>query len=359
MSGPKTIVTGVSWWNRAAVRALIAADGHDVRFCRSFGDGLDQARDSGGELVAWSSKVSAADRARAAAAGVPLTLIEDGFLRSVGLGAGLARGGSYVLDRTGIYYDATGPSDLEAILQASVIGPDECSRAARLRATILAAGVSKYNVGVQPPRIEAPLGRERILVVGQVGVDAGVRRTISDVLDCAGSPNINLDLLRAVREANPRAFIIYKPHPDVAGGLRPGRIAADITGRLADLTMAGVDVIGLIGSCDRVATLSSLSGFEAILRGKPVTVYGMPFYAGWGLTDDLTRCPRRTRRVSLDELVAAALLRYCRYVDPVTLEPCTAESLIARIAMQRADPVHRLTARILQQISWAGRKLGI
>ncbi len=56
--------------------------------------------------------------------------------------------------------------------------------------------------------------------------------------------------------------------------------------------------------------MTSLTGFEALLRGKAVFTYGLPFYAGWGLTQDRHAHPRRHRRLSIDELVAAALIGY-------------------------------------------------
>jgi capsular polysaccharide export protein len=78
---------------------------------------------------------------------------------------------------------------------------------------------------------------------------------------------------------------------------------------------------------------TSLAGFEALLRSKPVTTHGVPFYAGWGLTRDLGPVPcRRTATRSLDELVAAVLLLYPRYLDPVTGLPCPPEVLVHRIA---------------------------
>ena len=40
----------------------------------------------------------------------------------------------------------------------------------------------------------------------------------------------------------------------------------------------------LLGIVDEVHTLTSLTGFEALLRGIEVHAYGGPFYAGWGLT---------------------------------------------------------------------------
>jgi len=84
---------------------------------------------------------------------------------------------------------------------------------------------------------------------------------------------------------------------------------------------------------DEVHVNTSLAGFEALLRDKRVTTYGVPFYAGWGLTNDLGPVPtRRTARRSIDELVAAALILYPRYFDPVTGLPCPAEVVVARLS---------------------------
>jgi capsular polysaccharide export protein len=57
-----------------------------------------------------------------------------------------------------------------------------------------------------------------VLVVGQVEDDASIRLG-------AGVVRTNLGLLTAAAHANPGARIIYKPHPDVEAGLRPGTIA--------------------------------------------------------------------------------------------------------------------------------------
>jgi capsular polysaccharide export protein len=359
MTMPPAIVTGVSWWNRATLAALLATEPRDVHFRDSFTEGLAAAAANGGPIYAWASKITPDDEAAARAAGVPVTFVEDGFIRSVGLGAGLARGGAFVLDRTGIYYDATRPSDIETMLQTAEIEPAELTRASDLRRRILANRLSKYNVGRHRASLAAPAGRERVLVVGQVSVDAGVRLTRSATIDCNNPHGVNLELLKAARAASPSAYIVYKLHPDVAAGLRPGAIASADVARLADAVIADCDIVDLIEATDRLVTLSSLSGFEALLRGKPVTVHGLPFYAGWGLTDDLTVTPRRTRRLTLDVLIAVTLLRYCRYVDPVTLHPTTAECMIDRLARLRQSPLHRVQARFRQQLSWAGRKLGL
>jgi capsular polysaccharide export protein len=106
-----------------------------------------------------------------------------------------------------------------------------------------------------------------------------------------------------------------------------------------------------------VHTISSLAGFEALLRGKAVTTYGAPFYAGWGLTTDRLRIPRRCRTASLDELVAAALIVYPLYLDPVTGKPCRVETVIARLAEAAASPPRLSRFALLRALSRALRPL--
>ena len=164
-----------------------------------------------------------------------------------------------------------------------------------------------------------------MLVPGQVEDDASIR---------LGSPQLrsNLELLGAVRERHPDAFILYKPHPDVEAGFRRGHIPRQRAASLADLIVSKGSILHLIGVCDQVETITSLAGFEALLRGKPVATHGQPFFAGWGLTEDLCPVSRRTRRRSVDELVAAALILYPRYIDPVTGLACSPELLVKRLA---------------------------
>jgi capsular polysaccharide export protein len=77
-------------------------------------------------------------------------------------------------------------------------------------------------------------------------------------------------------------------------------------------------------------------------------VYGKPFYAGWGLTTDVSGLDRG-RRLTLEELVAGALILYPRYLDPVSRLPCGPEVIIERLEnpdLWRPGPL--VTARRLQ-----------
>ena len=271
----------------------------------------------------------------------PTTRIEDGFLRSRGLGATLTPPLSLVADRLGIYYDPRAPSQLEQMIADTVtLRPDQKARAERLRQQVIGAGLTKYNAGQTAAEIT---GTRRILVPGQVEDDASI-------LTAAGDIKTNLALLTAVRRANPDAIILYKPHPDVEARLRLGAVPDRDTAASADRVLTNTDPGTLLTQIDEVWTMTSLLGFEALLRNKRVVTYGAPFYAGWGLTHDLGRPPtRRVARPDLLGLLYATLIAYPRYFDPVTRLPCPVEVVVDRLnesAPARHSPINRALSKL-------------
>lgn len=281
------------------------------------------------------------------------TRVEDGFLRSRGLGAELVPPLSLVCDDLGIYYDPTRPSRLEQLIaERATLRPDQEARAEALIQTLIDAGLSKYNLGGTGPDLSAG---HRILVPGQVEDDASIRLG-------AGQINTNLALLQKVRAKNPDAVIVYKPHPDVEAGLRPGAVAPKDLEGVADMAVAGTDPALLLQEVQEVWTMTSLLGFEALLRGVPVTTTGAPFYAGWGLTQDLGASPaRRSARPTLAGLVHATLIDYPRYRDPLTGLPCPVEVAAMRLAhgpAARRSAANRAVSKLqglLASQSWLWR----
>lgn len=318
---------GMSLWKRAAVKPFFAVPSCRLKFAKSVAHLAKQSLPPDARILAWGAgKQELADFA--AARGLPLLRMEDGFLRSVGLGSNLVPPLSLVIDDMGIYFDARTPSRLEHILQNHSFSGHELQTALSLQAALTKNNISKYNVGSQnftPP----PAGKTVILVPGQVEDDASVR---------FGSPEIrrNLDLLKAVRERRPEAYIIYKPHPDVVSGNRVGAVSAADAARYADQTAAEADIAVCLQHADEVHTMTSLTGFEALLRGKKVCCYGRPFYAGWGLTEDLLPVPRRTRRLSLPELIAGTLQTYPGYVCPESGRLIDAATAVEVLQRQKA-----------------------
>jgi len=294
---------------------------------------------------------------------------EDGFVRSVGLGSDMIRPLSLVLDERGVYFDATRVSDMEHLLQTGVFSQSELERACAVRQFIVANGITKYNLdafvgsegfaGVSPnagvmagvSAGSVKSGVRVVLVPGQVEDDASIQ------LGCT-TVTTNLGLLRAVRTANPEAWIVYKPHPDVVSGNRRGKVHLSQALRYADHVELDRSVIDCISACDEVHTMTSLAGFDALVRGKRVVTYGEPFYAGWGLTED--RCEggralaRRTRLLSLDELVAGVLLKYPIYWDWQLQGYTTCEAVLRRLvderdALERAGQLHHLKKGVVRR----------
>jgi len=297
----------------------------------------------GGRVMAWGRTAKVGE-----------VCVEDGFIRSQGLGAELVPPLSLVLDDTGIYFDPTRPSRLESLIAKSPSLPDHAlARARRIIQRVIAERVTKYATGAQFAPLDLPDKRPVLLVPGQVEDDASV---------LIGSPEVttNAALLKRVRDANAEAYILYKPHPDVVAGLRPG-LVPDAT-EWADQIVTDAPMASLLSQVDAVWTMTSLTGFEALLREVPVTTLGLPFYAGWGLTTDLCLVPaRRGQVVSLEMLVHAALIDYPRYFDPVTRQACPIEVALDRLAagqVTRPDGLRVLAKAqgVMASYAWLWRR---
>ncbi|WP_093966924.1 capsular polysaccharide biosynthesis protein [Actibacterium lipolyticum] len=321
------VAVGMRLWKRKPLKRFFGTHGR-VKFTNSLPRAMAYGHKHGTPVMAWANRAEKGTHR-----------VEDGFLRSHGLGAELVPPLSLVTDDLGIYYDPTNESRLERLISASVKLPEaEVHRAERLLARLNKSGVTKYNLqGDELP--DLPTGH-RILVPGQVEDDASI-------LTGCPAENTNLALLARVRQENPDAVILYKPHPDVEAGLRPGAIPTDEALKLADAVVANAAPATLINAVAEVWTMTSLLGFEALVRGKKVTCLGLPFYAGWGLTRDLVTAPqRRIARPSLWQLAHAALIGYPRYFDPQTGQACPPEVAVERL--QTGD---------IPKPSWASRSL--
>ena len=351
---------GMSYWKRPFVRRYLRAPGRQVRFVSSTSELQDAGDTQQLTAVVWASKQTPDLCAWASARQVPLWRMEDGFLRSAGLGSDLTAPGSLVLDPDGIYYDPSRPSALEKLLQSAEFSAQELTRAARLRQQIVSHRISKYNLpAAERLQLGARPGQRVVLVPGQVADDASVRLGTQSVSD-------NLSLLRAVRLANPDAYLVYKPHPDVLSGNRHGSLH-DVREPPWDLLIGQIPIAACLDVVHEVHTMTSLVGFEALLRGLRVVTYGQPFYASWGLTCDQAPLARRSRRLTLDELVAGTLLRYPRYVSWSARCFCSAEDKVselqrASLARARSVKLPRLAIKLSSLARsglewWHGREL--
>jgi capsular polysaccharide export protein len=262
--------------------------------------------------------------------------IEDAFIRSVALGSGFAKPYSLSIDSCGVYFDPRKPSDLEYMLENYQFSKELLERARKVRAEVIASKFSKYNhLEHSIIEIDKEHYSKVILVTGQVEDDMSIK---------FGAFGLNNgDLLKMVKEKNPNAYIIYKPHPDVLSGNRVGHITKEITDKCANEVQTNISIDSCIAVSDEIHTLTSGAGFDALLRGKTVFTYGMPFYAGWGLTTDFRNCKRRTRQLTLDELIAITLIVFPRYISPKTGKFCDVEQTLKEL---QEEQEHYFNSRI-------------
>lgn len=288
-------------------------------------------------IIVWGRKDPKDLQAFAASRSIPIHRIEDAFIRSIDLGGVHGTPLSYIYDETGIYFDAEQPSDLELLLNEYDFKEDATlmERARACIGHLLQTGTSKYNFAdrVNIASFYGEKTKKRILVIGQVEDDASIQYGCSRRIT-------NNDLVTRAKLENPDAQIIYKPHPDVLLGLRKRISDPSQVESIAQVMYEAIPIADALETIDHVYTITSLAGFEALLRGIKVTAFGAPFYSGWGLTDDRQPVSRRVRTLEVAEIFAAAYILYPRYLNPFTRERVEVEEAMSLLEWMKSSGIH-------------------
>ncbi|MGL5727859.1 MAG: capsular polysaccharide biosynthesis protein, partial [Plesiomonas sp.] len=314
--------------------------GHDVRFVvrKHFAHPKKMSA-----ILAWGYRPSAAQGEHYAMQHkLPLWRLEDGFLRSIGLGVQGCPPLSIVIDRKGMYYNARQPSMLENLIIDEATHHKNSANAATALNLILKHRLSKYNHAPDFIRPNIP-SRPVVLVIDQTFGDMALQYAEADQRHFTA-------MLNAAMAENPDADIWVKVHPDVLCGKKKGYLAA-LTEQYAErdervkLVAQEVNPLSLIAIASKVYAVTSHMGCEALMAGKPVITFGLAWYAGWGLTDDRhtmlnvlsqRREQQLQRPATMLDLFAAAYLRYSRYIDPHSGQLTTIFTVIDYLANARS-----------------------
>lgn len=239
----------------------------------------------------------------------------------------------FIIDDLSFYFDAVQQSRLEMYLNSSdsALSDSETERCRKLIQCIVNNRLTKYNFqNMDMPKV---LFREepKVLVADQSPGDASITRGM------AGGHSFTAMLEAALKE-NPDAHIFIKTHPDSLTGLASAGYYAEVreSERVHLLTEA-VNPHAVLDHVDVVYACTTQLGFEALMAGKRVVVFGMPIYAGWGLTDDRIACPRRTRKLTLEELFYGLYIKFCIYCNPYKPETCSLEEFLEHMIRLRAE----------------------
>lgn len=237
-------------------------------------------------------------------------LLEDGLIRSLGLGINDKNSFSLVFDDVGIYYDATAPNRLENILNTYEFSKDELEQAKKAIKYLIDNNISKYNNAYKEFELE---NKDNVLVILQSANDLSLKYGLAN--------NVNsLDMIKDAIKENPNSKIYIKIHPDVLSGKKQSDININKIPNECEIINDSYNPISLLKNFKKVYTKTSTMGFEALLCGCECVCYGMPFYAGWGLTKDKQKCERRIKIRSIEEIFYAMYFLYTKYYNPYSEE---------------------------------------
>lgn len=243
----------------------------------------------------------------------------------------------FMIDDLGYYFDARQPSRIEQTLNNPEwsLSASERKRATGLIERICAEGITKYNkYNDAPGSYELEPGA--VLVIDQKKGDASI--------EFAGATDATFErMLQAAVADNHGKPIYFKRHPDSIQrnmnsyrnrGVKEIKVLPD-----------DVSIGSIIDQCDTIYTVSSQVGFEGLMRKKKVVTFGLPFFAGWGLTDDRAPVPRRTQKRTIEDLFYVACINQSVYLDATTGHLIELEQAIDKVLQMRLDCAARAATK--------------
>ncbi|MBF7044466.1 capsular polysaccharide export protein, LipB/KpsS family, partial [Campylobacter volucris] len=260
-------------------------------------------------------------------------IIEDGFIRSLGIGLTKEEALSITLSGDTAYYDCKKISNFEKCLNSNEIFSDKnISDAKKAISFITNNFISKYN---DAKFLYQTIGKHnsKVLVIDQRFGDASVE------YGGASKEDFDIMLNDAVND-NPKSDIIIKRHPDAVKANKGSYFSDDYIENYQNkdrLILIDYDVHPheLIMMCDKIYVVTSGLGFEALMYNKEVLCYGIPYYSGWGITIDKKKLSRRSKKRNLYEIFYVAYIKYSRYYSPKLNSQCTIFELMDYIVKER------------------------
>ncbi|WP_201508396.1 capsular polysaccharide export protein, LipB/KpsS family [Psychrobacter alimentarius] len=241
--------------------------------------------------------------------------VEDGFVRSINSGILHSRPASLTFDTVANHFENK-ENDLERLLSNYKLSQDEKDMAEFYLNVFRDLRITKYfdpNPFDNEKFNNEITSNKAILVIGQVEDDASIISSKSKI-------KTNHELVSLAIKENPNSKIYYRPHPDYFAEIREDKNKNNVY-KLCDVLSPETSIFEILGVVEKVYTISSLAGFEAVIHGKNVTVLGTPFYSNWGLTDDRTPINRRQRKLTLEEIFYIVYIKYPKYMSMVSDEP--------------------------------------
>ena len=265
-------------------------------------------------------------------ANAPYYNIENGFLAFSGIALlNSAKSHSLLLDEKSMYFDGIGGSSIEDdILFSDPLNSEEQARILDLIDRISINNLSKYNHAPLFNPVLPGKNEDKVLVIDQRFADKSI--------GFAGASEITFNsMLMDAHKENPDSDIMVKVHPDALTGLVKGHYDKSVENMpRVYLYAEDINPVCLLKAVSSVYVVSSQMGFEALMLGKPVYVYGKAIYGGWGLTNDRTEFDRRGgEKRNLQQVFKALYIDNVPYVSPFSGERISIEGYLDELMKVR------------------------
>lgn len=238
---------------------------------------------------------------------------------------------SYVFDDLAPYYDARYKNRLEEMLNDKNLkfNEKEIERARININKIIKNKITKYN---HQPIYKPKIGKNKnkVLIIDQAYGDMSIAKGLANEYTFK-------NMFETAIKENPNSDIIIKIHPDNLLYKENCYYNEEIQRENIYLFNEEINPISLLEIVDKVYVCTSQLGFEALMMGKEVHTFGMPFYAGYGLTIDYQKCERRTNKRTLEEIFYITYINYSYYVNPEKEERCEVEEAIDYLIKLRRE----------------------
>ena len=238
---------------------------------------------------------------------------------------------SYVFDDLAPYYDARYKNRLEEMLNDKNLkfNEKEIERARININKIIKNKITKYN---HQPIYKPKIGKNKnkVLIIDQAYGDMSIAKGLANEYTFK-------NMFETAIKENPNSDIIIKIHPDNLLYKENCYYNEEVQRENIYLFNEEINPISLLEIVDKVYVCTSQLGFEALMMGKEVHTFGMPFYAGYGLTIDYQKCERRTNKRTLEEIFYITYINYSYYVNPEKEERCEIEEAIDYLIKLRRE----------------------
>lgn len=246
---------------------------------------------------------------------IKISRVEDGYLRSFDLGKEHNQANSLVIDNESLHFDKNGKSIIHELISEEIDEKITNQHAEYFIKFCKNNFITKYSA-INKKHLDTIERINNLFPAANfIGV---VGQKPNDKSMIYGNPKSysNFSIFYKALKENKDSIIIFKQHPDVVDNLLTDiliRLFCIFSKRTFFIKDKFLSPIYFINRSNVIYTISSTIGLEALIHDKKTVVFGTPFYAGYGLTEDRVKIERKKKLITKEQLIYNYIYRYCKY----------------------------------------------